>query len=314
MKAVAHLAPLTPPECDLRSLDWFKFEHKRAARSSWWKRATHVARSINMDLWVEAFQQVPAASLPDEDFQLAGWCGFGRDVDAFLRLKAEIMAPWIKCSDGRWYHPTLAEVAVEAWESTVSVRRKERERKRIQRARNVAVPEEVPLGQDDLSRGTRQNVPAENGNVPPLDKRRGDETKNTIPGEGAECGKVVAGSGKPKPAKAQRATRVPMAWTANEAERKYAEDQGFNPTETRDMEDAFYDFWKAKPGTAGTKLDWAATWRTWVRTEAKRRGGHRGPNGNGSGRSPSPGGRREEREERIGRMLGGAVEALGGKR
>jgi hypothetical protein len=29
----------------------------------------------------------------------------------------------------------------------------------------------------------------------------------------------------------------------------------------------FADFWHSKPGKAGTKLDWEATWRNWVREE-----------------------------------------------
>lgn len=30
----------------------------------------------------------------------------------------------------------------------------------------------------------------------------------------------------------------------------------------------FLDFWKSKPGAAGRKLDWAATWRMWARNDA----------------------------------------------
>jgi hypothetical protein len=34
--------------------------------------------------------------------------------------------------------------------------------------------------------------------------------------------------------------------------------------------DAFIDFWRGKPGNAGTKLDWLGTWRNWMRREQKR--------------------------------------------
>ena len=33
----------------------------------------------------------------------------------------------------------------------------------------------------------------------------------------------------------------------------------------------FRDYWSAKPGAGGTKLDWPATWRTWVRRAAEQR-------------------------------------------
>ena len=31
----------------------------------------------------------------------------------------------------------------------------------------------------------------------------------------------------------------------------------------------FRDFWRAKPGKDGTKLDWSATWRVWCRRDAE---------------------------------------------
>lgn len=34
--------------------------------------------------------------------------------------------------------------------------------------------------------------------------------------------------------------------------------------------DTFKDHWKAKPGKAGVKLDWVATWRNWVRSPLSR--------------------------------------------
>jgi hypothetical protein len=36
--------------------------------------------------------------------------------------------------------------------------------------------------------------------------------------------------------------------------------------------DSFKDFWKAKPGKDGVKLDWLATWRNWCRN-SRRKGG-----------------------------------------
>jgi hypothetical protein len=35
--------------------------------------------------------------------------------------------------------------------------------------------------------------------------------------------------------------------------------------------DRFRDFWHAKPGQGGVKLDWTATWRNWCREDARRR-------------------------------------------
>lgn len=109
-------APFVPPDCDLSGFDWFPLHHKRLKQSEWWLSASDLARSRNVDLWAEAFDQVPAASLPDSDVVLAKFAGFGRDVAGWQAAKAEIMAPWVLCSDGRWYHEVLAEVAHDSWE------------------------------------------------------------------------------------------------------------------------------------------------------------------------------------------------------
>lgn len=109
-------APLTPPDCDLRAYDWFPFWHKRLLQSAFWSRASDQACRISVDLWSKAYQQVPAASVPNDDFVLAEWAGLGRrNTDGWRSIKSEVMQPWILCSDDRWYHPTLSEVACNAW-------------------------------------------------------------------------------------------------------------------------------------------------------------------------------------------------------
>ena len=110
------VAPLVPAKVDLRSYDWFPFHHKRLRQSAFWKRASDLACRISVDFWSEAYEQVPAASLPNDDYLLSDWAGFGRrDLSAWLAVKDEVMGAWTLCSDGRWYHPTLSEVALMAW-------------------------------------------------------------------------------------------------------------------------------------------------------------------------------------------------------
>jgi hypothetical protein len=41
--------------------------------------------------------------------------------------------------------------------------------------------------------------------------------------------------------------------------------------------DKFLDYWRAKPGKDGRKLDWAATWRNWMRTAEDRQGPRQRP-------------------------------------
>lgn len=76
-----------------------------------------------------------------------------------------------------------------------------------------------------------------------------------------------------KAASAKRGTRIPpdftvtptmLAWSCEHAPSVDARVEAAN----------FVDYWTAKPGAAATKLDWVATWRTWMRN-SQQRSGHR---------------------------------------
>jgi hypothetical protein len=46
----------------------------------------------------------------------------------------------------------------------------------------------------------------------------------------------------------------------------------------RSENDKFKDYWRAKPGREGVKIDWDATWRNWMRTAWERQQDRRGAN------------------------------------
>jgi len=66
-------------------------------------------------IWCASWHQVPAASIPDDDIVLAQLAGFGRVVKEWKKVRDGALRGWIKCSDGRLYHPVVAEKANEAW-------------------------------------------------------------------------------------------------------------------------------------------------------------------------------------------------------
>jgi hypothetical protein len=72
-----------------------------------------------LSLWGKAFLQMPAGSLPDDDRLLAHLSGAGT---AWKRVKEVALRGWIKCSDGRLYHRTVAEKAIEAWKARLERR------------------------------------------------------------------------------------------------------------------------------------------------------------------------------------------------
>ena len=159
--SVARPAPLVGEGVSMSGNDWFPLEFDRLRKSKWWRRASDTARARNIMLWGEAYKQVPAGSMPDDDDELAEAAGFGMDVDAFLAFKDEIMAPWVLCSDGRWYHPTVCEKVLEAWDRASDRRKRDAEKKRAARER--------ARGHLPFERGRRHfsgGVPRENDDVP----------------------------------------------------------------------------------------------------------------------------------------------------
>jgi hypothetical protein len=66
-------------------------------------------------LWGASWHQVPAASLPDDDRLLAQLAGYGKVVNAWKKVRAGALRGFVKCSDGRLYHPVVAEKAREMW-------------------------------------------------------------------------------------------------------------------------------------------------------------------------------------------------------
>lgn len=73
------------------------------------------------------------------------------------------------------------------------------------------------------------------------------------------------------PPKANRATRLPPDWRPSPADEAYAASQALTRDEISRVAEDFRDFWTAKGGADGRKLDWPATWRRWVRTHCDRK-------------------------------------------
>ena len=120
-----HIAPLVPEDCDLRDFQFMPVDVVRLFGSRFHAITNDSEWRAGVTLWLKSFHQVPAASLPDDDIELCRLAELGRDFKAWRKIKENALHGWIKCADGRWYHPVVAEKANEAWE-----------KKRIQRMRS----------------------------------------------------------------------------------------------------------------------------------------------------------------------------------
>lgn len=103
--------PLTPPDCDLRGLAFMPLDVIRLMDSDMFARTTGDEFKAALALWCKSWTQVPAGSLPDDDLVLAYLSGAG---SKWKKVKPAAIRNWVKCSDGRLYHPTVCEKAMEA--------------------------------------------------------------------------------------------------------------------------------------------------------------------------------------------------------
>jgi len=105
------LEPLTPVDCDCRGLPYMPLEIVRLGDSDLVALSTGDEFKAAVMLWAKAWQQVPAASLPDDDRILARMAGCALADWRILREMA--LRGWVKCSDGRLYHPLIADLAIK---------------------------------------------------------------------------------------------------------------------------------------------------------------------------------------------------------
>lgn len=110
-------SPLTPESCDLRDFPRMSIDVTRLFGSSFNAQASTnpIAWMVGHKLWYRSWHQVPAASLPDDEAELCHLAELGFDLKTFRKVRAVAMRNWVKASDGRFYHPVIAEMALISW-------------------------------------------------------------------------------------------------------------------------------------------------------------------------------------------------------
>jgi hypothetical protein len=152
---------MTPPDCDLRGLEYMPLLGQRLFGSEFDAMANDSEWRAGLTLWWAAWTQCPAGSLPDDDTALCRLADLGRDLKSWKKLRERALHGFVKCSDGRLYHPTLAQQALVAWDKRV----KERERKAQWRAKkqgqDASDTADVPRDTTRTERGQDADVPAD---------------------------------------------------------------------------------------------------------------------------------------------------------
>jgi len=115
--------PLTDADADLTSFKDMPFEVTRFAKSDLVAFASAEAILAALMLWGSSWHSRPAGSLTNDDRALMRAAGFGRGAEAaWDAVKADALRGWIECSDGRLYHPVVAEKVGVAWKARLKQR------------------------------------------------------------------------------------------------------------------------------------------------------------------------------------------------
>lgn len=130
---------------DLRGMQYMPLQIERLRRSKAWlicKRRPDLAFHM-LNLWMVAWHEVPAGSMENDDDVLAdaAMC----DVRKWPRIKDDVMRGWTLADDGRLYHETVREIAVDTFEKRTIWR----ERKRRQRVGQSQLSTEDNAGTDE---------------------------------------------------------------------------------------------------------------------------------------------------------------------
>lgn len=107
--------PMTPPDSDLRDFQFMPLDVVRFAQSDLVALEDPQAVVAALLLWGASWHASPAGSLTDDDRTLSHLAGYGRATKEWLKVKPGALRGFVKCADGRLYHPVVAEKVLESW-------------------------------------------------------------------------------------------------------------------------------------------------------------------------------------------------------
>jgi hypothetical protein len=136
-------APLTPADCDLRDFPHTPLFRSRLFGSSFHAQANDGEWRAGVTLWLKSWDQVPAGSLPNNEVELCRLAELARDLKAWKKLRDGALRGWLLCTDGRLYHPVVAEGINTAIEAKV------KQRLKTAKARIAALEKHLAQAQSD---------------------------------------------------------------------------------------------------------------------------------------------------------------------
>jgi uncharacterized protein YdaU (DUF1376 family) len=232
-------------------MEWYPRKPQKYRNATWGlSLAAHGAYCLLIDYYYQS-----EAPLPADDNAIAGILGCR--IEEWLSVK-ESVTRYFRVSNAHLTHDTCDEVIMSAMT------------KRRDGALRVA---KYRKNLDTVTRYSRVSNA--------LEERREEEIKKETPIGVSKENSPDLFNDKPIEVKnGKRGTRLATDWQPSSEYLDFAASLGVDGWAEADK---FRDYWIAKPGQAGCKLDWDATWRNWCRN------GKRNPVNGGNGNSRTGG-------------------------
>ncbi len=175
--------PFVPANTDLRNFDYMPLKVAQLRDSDLAAVATDAEFRAAVMLWCASWHQVPASSLPNDERLLCRLAGLGRDIRTWKEIRTVALKGFVTCTDGRLYHPLIADLAIVA---------AQKQRRNAERTRNATEARKARNEQRDDAKEPNVTMP---------ENERDDNVTRTIPaakphvtstkgkGEGIEKGK-----------------------------------------------------------------------------------------------------------------------------
>jgi hypothetical protein len=223
-------------------------------------------------LWCVSWHQVPAGSIPNDERWLAKHSGAGRD---WKKVRTEAMRGWIACSDGRLYHPVVAEKAREAWHKKQEQRIKTIKarialtEKRIKEATTDAEKQHQQTLLQTLQQTLSQTLSATvtESVTKTVTASKGIEGTEKGQGQGQGQGLTLTPPAPPNGGNGKRRVRrvttaPPDSFDVTDEMAQWAVSLGLPAERVLFETEKCMDHFR---GEGRGKADWMATWRNWIR-------------------------------------------------
>lgn len=212
--------PLVPAHVELKDFRYMPLLAQRLRDSKMVSSVSAEEFRSAVLLWAAAWHQTPAGSLPDDDGELAQLAGYGFMVKAWKKVRKGALRGYIKCSDGRLYHPVAAELVMEAWDTKLNGiwrkecdrLRKENKKRREERRNELPIPTfdewkssgmpsdqpELSDGNDAFSADRSDGIPTENAlkGIEGKGREEKERKNSSLPTAAANPGQGARGSGR----------------------------------------------------------------------------------------------------------------------